>query len=95
MEEGKKTNGNGLQVFPIDDITYGIRYCGRYPFPNGIPYKHFCFIVDDDSKAHPKKVFDTTIKIINPKADLTDIRKQLREQMLKANGYWHFKAIPI
>ncbi|MHA1987258.1 MAG: hypothetical protein ACW98D_11505 [Promethearchaeota archaeon] len=83
MEEGKKTHENGLQVFPIDDINYGIRYCGRYPFPNGIPYKQFCSIVDDDSKAHPKKVFDTTIKIINPKADLAVIRKQLREQMLK------------
>lgn len=82
MEEGKKTNENGLQVFPIDDNTYAIRYCGRFPFPNGIPYKDFCSIVDDKSKAHPKMVFDTTIKIINSKADLKTIRKQLREQMI-------------
>ena len=82
MEQQREIHESGLQVFPINNNHWGIRYSERCPFPKGIPYTDFCSIVDDNSKAHPKKVFDTTIKIINPKADLKDIRKQLREQML-------------
>jgi hypothetical protein len=82
MEAQRKKHESGLQVFPIDKNLWGIRYSERHPFPKGIPFKDFCSIVDDNSKALPKKVFDTTIKIINPKADLKDIRKQLREQMI-------------
>lgn len=82
MEQQREKHESGLQVFPIDKNLWGIRYSERHPFPNGIPYKDFCSIVDDNSKALPKKVFDTTIKIINPKADLKAVRKQLREQMI-------------